>query len=180
MSFRAVRPAPGEFAPFYASYVARVPDGDVLETLVRQGAETAVRLGRLEARQELHRYAPDKWSVRQVVGHLSDAERVFAYRMLRFSRGDATPLPGFDENLYAAAAPHERTGLVELLGELAALRRSTVALLAQLDEAAWGRQGEANGRLVSVRALAWIVAGHELHHLAVLAERYGLGAASQA
>ena len=176
MSFRAVRPVAGEYAPFYAGYVARVPDGDVVETLVRHATATAQRLGRLDERQELHRYAAGKWNVRQMVGHLSDAERVFSYRMLRFSRGDATPLPGFDENLYAAAAPHDRIPLADLLGELGALRQATVALLEQLDEAAWVRGGEANGRQVSVRALAWITAGHELHHLAVLAERYDLGA----
>lgn len=175
MSFRAIRPSSTEFAPYYASYVGQVPDGDILETLVREGLETARRLGSLDPEQECYRYAEGKWSVRQVVGHLADAERVFAYRILRFSRGDETPLASFDEDLYAETAPHDRVPLGDLLAELGWLRRSTVSLLAPLDEEMWNRGGEASKQKVSVRALAWITAGHELHHRKVLAERYGLG-----
>jgi uncharacterized damage-inducible protein DinB len=171
----ARRPEPTEHLPYYARYIALVPDGDVLGTLGRQIEDTLSALKGLSPERSQHRYAPGKWSVRQVVGHVADAERVFAYRALAFARGDQTELPGFDENTYAEASPAALRPLPDVLEDLAAVRRATVSLLRGLEPDAWSRSGVANGNPISVRALAWIVAGHERHHLQVLRERY-LGA----
>ena len=171
---REIRPADGEFAPFYAAYIAAVPDGDLLTHLGTEGKATAAWLAALDSASARHRYAAGKWSVLEVLGHVADSERVFAYRALRIARGDATPLAGFDENLYAAAAGHDARTPSDLAAELAAVRAATVALLASLPAEAWDRRGVANGHAVSVRALAWMTAGHALHHLRILRERYGV------
>jgi len=172
---REIRPAAGEFAPFYAGYIAAVPDGDLIERLRFEGAASAALLRSLDPTIAGHRYAPGKWSVLEVFGHVADCERVFAYRALRFARGDATPLAGFDEDLFAAAAGHDGRPPEDLATELEAVRAATVALFASLAPADWERRGEANGHPVSVRALAWTTAGHELHHRRILRERYGVG-----
>lgn len=169
------RPDPGEYAPFYRGYIERVPDRPLLEQLARQGEETRGWLAALSAEKARYRYAPDKWSVTEVVGHVCDSERVFAYRALRIARGDTTPLPGFDEKAWMGAASFDGRGLPDVLAELVAVRQATLALLRGLDQAAYVRTGVANDTPVSVRALAHIIAGHELHHLAVLRERYGVG-----
>jgi hypothetical protein len=168
------RPEPGEYGEFYRGYVARVPEGSVLEHLARQGEATQKRLAALTAEKALYRYAPGKWSVTEIVGHIGDAERVFAYRALRIARGDTTPLPGFDEKAWMQVADFDRRGLPDVLAELAAVRQATLALLRGLEPAAYPRSGVASGANVSVRALVHIIAGHELHHLAVLQERYGI------
>ncbi len=168
----ARRPDASAMPQFYSRYVEAVPDGDILETLQRQGAETQSFLGALDAAQASHRYAPGKWTVKQIVGHLADGERVFAYRALSFARRDATELPGFEEDDWAAANNCEQLPLQAVLAELAAVRQATLALFRGLEDDAWDRQGTANGRRISVRALAWMMAGHELHHLRVLRERY--------
>ncbi len=171
--------APGadEYAPSFARYVTRVPPGDVLAQLRRQIAETMTLLHPLDEAKARYRYAPGKWSVIEVVGHLADTERIVAYRALRIARKDETPLPGFDEDPYVAAAEFERRALADVLAELAAVRTATLALLAGLPEAAWSRWGVASGHRVTVRALAHVIAGHELHHVEVLRTRYGVGRA---
>lgn len=174
-SHREIRPAGSEFAPFYAGYIAAVPDGDLVERLRIEGAASAALLRGLDRRAAGHRYAPGKWSVLELFGHVADSERVFGYRALRFGRGDATPLPGFDENLFAAEAGHDARTPEDLAAELEAVRAATIALFASLAPAAWERRGEANGHPVSVRALGWMTAGHELHHRRILRERYGIG-----
>lgn len=166
------RPAEGEFAPYYAPYVARVPDGDLATFLAGQPAMLDRLLGGLDEARARFRYAAGKWSVKEVVGHLSDAERVFAYRLLRVSRGDATPLPGFDEDAFVATAGFDHRPLRELLDEFAALRAANLHLVRAITPEAWARAGTASGKPVSARALAWIMAGHVLHHAAVLEERY--------
>ncbi|MEX1182791.1 MAG: DinB family protein [Gemmatimonadota bacterium] len=166
------RPAAGEFAGFYQKYVDLVPDGDIIAILATQLDDTSALLRELTDQQSLYAYAPGKWSVKQVVGHLTDSERIFACRALRFARGDQTPLPGFDEVPYAAAGEFDQRPLASLLAELSGGRRSTLALLAGLPADAWTRGGSANGQHVTVRALAWITAGHELHHREILASRY--------
>lgn len=168
----ARRPEASSLPQYFSRYVEAVPDGDILATLERQGAETQAFLGGLDAVQAGHRYAPGKWTVKQVVAHLSDGERVFAYRALRFARKDPTELPGFEEDDWAAANTCEQRGLGEVLAELAAVRQATLALLRGLEDEAWDRQGTANGKRFSVRALAWMMAGHEVHHLRILRERY--------
>ena len=119
-----------------------------------------------------YKYQPEKWSIKEVVGHMGDAERVFSYRALRFSRGDATPVEGFDENTYVANSPFARASLANLTSELEHIRRATIHLFANLDAAAMEQRGVANGLDVSVRALAYIIAGHESHHLNTLRTRY--------
>ena len=171
-AWRRNRPAPDEYAPFYESYIARVPDGDVVRLLGSQIDETIAFLRAIPESKGDHRYADGKWSIRETIGHMIDAERVFAYRALRFSRGDEIPVEGFDENLYVAAATFGRRSLGHLIAEFEFVRRSTIAMLEPLDETEMTRVGVANGKPVSVRALAFITAGHELHHVAILKDRY--------
>jgi len=166
------RPEPSEHAPYYGRYISLVADGDIVATLERQQVETQALLRALPANKASHRYAPEKWSVAQVVRHMADTERVFAYRALAFARGDATELPGFDENAYAEAAPFDGLPLAQVLDDVAAVRRATLTLLAGFDAQAWQRGGSANATPISLRALAWVMAGHELHHRAILRERY--------
>lgn len=172
---KIARPAATEYAAWYESYVARVQDDDVLIAFERQPTEIGRALATVSKERAGFRYAPDKWTVREVLGHLIDCERVFGYRVMCMARGDATPLPGFDENGYAAHAGHDRYPLAELLAEFEALRRSHVSMLAHLDGDALVRAGTANGHRVSVRALIFIMVGHVRHHLAILATRYGIG-----
>ncbi len=169
------RPQPGEYAPFYERYIARVPDGDLVAHLDRQLHATAELLGGLSEAQGEHRYEPGKWSVKEVVLHVSDSERVFAYRALRFARGDATPLPGFDQDPWVPAAEVGRRTLRDVADEFRAVRLATVALARSLTEEQGRRTGIANDTAVSVRAVLFMLAGHELHHLAVLRERYAIG-----
>ena len=166
------RPAPGEYAPFHAGYVAMVPDGDVLATLKKQHSETVRLLARLGEPKSRHRYAPGKWSIREVIGHLIDAERVFTYRALTFARGDKTPLPGFDENMWAAASNADSRTLKSLLEELKALRSATLALFRSFNAEELARIGIASGHPVSVRGLLYVTTGHERHHIKILRERY--------
>ncbi len=168
------RPHPDEYASFYAGYVERAGD-DAFLALAEQASSTPQRLQGMSETQAMHRYAPGKWSVKEVLLHMADAERVFAYRALRFARADATALPGFDENAWVPVSGADHRSASELLFEFAAVRAATLALFAGFDEAALLRRGTANGQAISVRALAHIIAGHERHHLTVLRERYGVG-----
>ena len=168
------RPSEAEFAPFYARYVALVPEADILAVLEQQVAEIRRLAASVPPERETFRYAEGKWSIREVLGHLVDGERVFGYRAFCFSRGDPAALPSFDENQYVAAARSDATPLPELADELALVRRSNLVVLRRLEPAEWARVGTASGKPVSVRALAWVMAGHPRHHLQVLRERYGL------
>ncbi|HEX5831177.1 MAG TPA: DinB family protein [Gemmatimonadaceae bacterium] len=168
----AVRPGADEYLAYYARYIDRVPDGDILAHLEGQIEDVRARLGTFSEERAGFRYAPGKWSVREVVGHMIDVERVMAHRALRFARADVTPLPGFDENAWIAPAGFDARALASLLDEAAAVRAATLALFRNLPEEAWSRGGEANGAHVTVRALAWIIAGHERHHLTLIEERY--------
>lgn len=171
------RPQPSEYLAYYATYITKVPDdGDVLELLGAQEAEIRRLAAACSADQEEHRYAPGKWSVREVMGHLIDAERIFGHRAFRIGRGDETPLPGFDENRYIADSDYHSRPLASLVDELGLAREANLALFRNLPQEAWQRIGTANGHPVSVRALAFILAGHTNHHLAILGERYGVAA----
>ncbi len=165
-------PGTGEYREFYAGYVARVPPGDVVERLRTQLDGTLERVSGLPATGADTAYAPGKWSVKQVIGHLSDAERILSMRAVCFARNEPAPLPPFDEDAYVAAAGFEQRSLDSLVEELRAVRAATVALFDGLTPEAWTRQGTASGHPITVRALAWIIAGHELHHRAILEERY--------
>jgi len=149
-----------------------VGSGDVIATLSRQMAETQALLRSLPASVSAYRYAPDKWSVNQLIGHLTDSERIFAARALRFARSDPTPLPGFEQDDYVSNSSFDSYPLSELASGLKSVRESTVFLFKHLEEDAWMRRGVANGAEVSVRALAYIIAGHELHHREILRARY--------
>lgn len=168
------RPLPDEHSVGAGAYVASVPGEDAWRALAAQGAEVERLLGGLPDARAVHRYAPGKWSVKEVVGHLCDAERIYAYRALRFARGDETPLPGFEEDDYVPAGRFDVRPLSELLDEWRTVRASTLSLYRGLPDEALLRRGVANGKVVSVRALAWLAAGHAQHHLGVLRERYGL------
>ncbi len=168
------RPEQAEYAPSYADYVTRVPETDVVGVLARRLDEVRSVYGGLSAERARFRYAPGKWSAAQILGHLTDGERVFGFRAFWFSRGDGAALPGFDENAYVAAAPFERCEVGALLAEFELVRRSHLEMFRSLDEAAWRRVGTANESPMSVRAVVYVMAGHVRHHLAVLHERYGV------
>jgi len=169
---RSTPPGTGEYAEFYAGYVKRVPAGDVVATIRDQLPETMALLSGVDPERTKSGYAPGKWSIRDVVLHMADTERVMAYRALRIARADTTPLASFDENAWTPMAGANARSMDSLLGELEATRRATVAMLEGLPAEAWARVGTASGKPVSVRALAWIIAGHERHHVAVIRERY--------
>jgi uncharacterized damage-inducible protein DinB len=166
------RPEENEFAPYYKAYIARCTAADLLSALDEAEAD-ALRLA-AEADGSLgdHRYAAGKWTVKEVLQHLIDCERVFTYRALRFARNDSTPLAGFDEDRYAAEAGTAHRTLEQLFAELAHVRASTRAFFGSLPEAQLLRTGIANGNPFSVRALGWAIAGHALHHQAIIRERY--------
>lgn len=169
---RESRPAEGEFLPYYERYIALVPEGDVLSTLEAQMNETQELLAGLPASTSTYRYAPEKWSVNELIGHLIDSERIFCARALRFARNDPTPLPGFEQDDYVRNSNFDAYPLAELASELESVRKATVFLFKHLEEPAWMNRGIANNAEVSVRALAYIIAGHELHHRDILRARY--------
>jgi len=166
------RPESNEYAAYYEKYVSLVPEGGVVETIERQGAETLALLRGLPEGRGAHRYEPGKWSVKQVVGHIIDTERIFAYRALAIARGESQPLPGMDQEEYMAGADFDARTLADLADEFEAVRRSTVLLFRHLSPEAWARRGTASDNEVTVRALAYILAGHEAHHVRILRERY--------
>ena len=167
-------PAATEYAPFYAKYVGLVPPGDVVELLAQQIHETVAMLRAVPPERAGYRYADGKWSIREVVGHLADTERIMAYRALRVARADPTPLPGFDENAYVAAGSFEQRPLESVVSEWEASRAATIALFQSLNPDEAVRVGTANGAQITPRALAFIIAGHERHHRGLLVDRYGL------
>jgi hypothetical protein len=168
----SLRPQPGENVPYYDRYISLVPGNDVLAALDEQRRQMLLLLsGGNESDGDL-RYAPEKWSLKEVLGHVNDTERIMSYRALRISRGDATPIEGYEQDDYVRNGPFGRSSLADLIEDYIAVRRATVSLLRNLDEAAWTRRGVANKNEVTVRALAYIIAGHELHHRRSLEEKY--------
>ena len=166
------RPEASEYAPFYAGYIALVSGDDAVAALEAQRLHMMQMLSARSEREGNFRYATDKWSVKDVIGHMSDAERVFTYRAMRIARGDQTPLPGFEQNDYVKNGGFGERHLSDLAEEFAAVRSASIALFRSLNDAAWIRRGTASGKEVSVRALAFMTAGHELHHQRILEERY--------
>lgn len=166
------RPKSDEHAEYYAKYVDKVPDGDLIAQLRDQATETVGLLKDLSPERANYAYGPGKWTIKQVIGHITDSERVFAYRALRFARGDSTELPGFDQDLFMESANFADRTLEDLLEEFEGVRASTIHFAKSLDEAALVRRGRASDNPVSVRALLYIIAGHERHHAALLKERY--------
>ena len=178
MTLALARPRPDEYHPYYARYLDPLKVEDARPLLERRCVPLIALVSGLDDDAACRRYAQGKWSVKEVLGHLSDTERIMAYRALRFGRGDSTSLPGFDENLYVARSGTDRRPLASILDELLAVRAASITLLDSFDEEALGRRGEANGHAMTVRALFWNIAGHEIHHESILRQRYGLGAAS--
>jgi len=169
----STRPDADEYAPYYGRYLERVPEGDIVRTL-EEGARESAALLRSEgalARAD-HAYADGKWTLKEVVGHLTDAERIFSYRLLRFARADETPLASFDENAFVPAGQFAGRSLESLVDEFLAVRNATLHLVRGVPEDAWTRSGVASGFVMSVRAVAHVIAGHELHHRAIIEQRY--------
>ncbi len=171
-AFTVARPQPGEYAPYYERYISLVQSDDILNTLDQQRREMMLLLSCRDDDEGDFRYASDKWSAKEVLGHICDTERVFAYRALRISRADTTPLEGFEQDDYVRNGPFAHRPLADQVEDFIAVRRATLSLLRNLDEAAWMRRGVANKNEVTVRALAYIIAGHELHHRRILEEKY--------
>ncbi len=165
-------PDPTEYQPFYARYISLVPSRELAQTLDVQLAESLPVLRAIGEQKSLHRYAPGKWSIKEVLGHLIDSERIFTYRALRFARNDQTPLPGFDQDPYVAAANFDSRPWDDLIAEYEHVRRSTILFFRALTPEQLLQSGTANQSAITVRALGYVIAGHELHHLAILRDRY--------
>ena len=172
MSKAVTQPEATEYAPYYGRYISLVPEGDVLETLSQQLDTTLETLRGISEAQADYRYAPGKWSTKELVGHVIDTERIFAYRALRFARNDATPLPGFEQDDYISNASFNECKLSDLMSEFEHVRRGNLYMFRNLSDEAWRRRGVASNNEVSVRALAYIIAGHERHHMEILRTRY--------
>ena len=165
-------PDTSEYAPYYGRYITLVGGNDVIAALEDQPRETLALLSTLSEEQGDYRYAPDKWSIKEMLGHVIDAERVFSYRALRFARNDRTPLASFEQDDYVRSGDFGDRRLTDLIEEFVSVRQATLWLFRQLSAEAWMRRGIASGNPVSVRAVAYIIAGHELHHRRVLQEKY--------
>lgn len=175
MNTRVVgRPEPDEIPSHYLGYIKRVPENDPVIACASQIEETAALLHGVSESDAMYRYGRGKWSIKEVVGHLADTERIMSYRALRIARGDVTPLPSFDENAYVPVARFDSRSLADLVGELRTVRAATLALLRTFDPEAWQRRGTASGKPVSVRALGFMIPGHERHHVEILRTRYGV------
>ena len=168
----SAQPVAGEYAPYFEKYISLVPAGSVTSALQSQAESSLALLQSVTEEKGGFAYAPGKWTVKEVVGHLSDSERIFGYRLLRISRCDLTPIEGFEQDDYVRWGPFRNSTLASLVDDFAAVRRSTLTLLGNLEPEAWLRRGVANKHEVSVRALAYMIAGHELHHMAILREKY--------
>lgn len=166
------RPSKDEYAAFYETYVSLVPENDILAVLTAQIGEWQLLFASVSEEESLHRYAEGKWSIREVVGHLVDGERIFAYRAARIGRGDETPIEGFEQDFYVEHSRFHETALADLVKELIHCREANLLMLRQFDERAWGNRGTASGNPVTARAIAFIMAGHIRHHVAVLKQRY--------
>jgi hypothetical protein len=169
------RPAAGEYGEYYGNYIAQVPDGDLMKFLEQQLRDVRGLLSSIAEGRGGHRYAEGKWSIKEVIGHLADAERVFAYRALCFARNDATPLPSFDENAYVPAGDFDRRTMASLIDEFVQVRDASLALFRTFTAESGARVGTASGKQMSARAAGWVIAGHTAHHVRVLKERYGVG-----
>ncbi len=166
------RPNENEFAPYYGRYISLIPEGDFFPLLNKHFDETLGFLRNLTDAQAETRYEQGKWSIKEVLGHVIDTERIMSYRALRIARADETPLPGFEQDDYVRAANFDSRALNDLLAEFQAVRAATVSLFRSFDETAIGRRGTASTFPVTVRALAYIIAGHERHHVKVLRTKY--------
>jgi len=169
---KIAKPEPNEYADYYGKYIALVQGDDIVSVLEQQRRDMVLLLSGRSEEQGDFRYAPGKWSAKEVLGHINDIERIFAYRALRIARADKTPIEGVEQDDYVRNGPFAQCPLSDLVEDFIAVRRATVSLLRALNDEAWLRRGTASKNEISVRALAWIIAGHELHHRRVLEEKY--------
>ncbi len=165
------RPQSGEYNPYYDRYISLVGSEDIVGLLEKQGPETVALFKSASAKADF-RYAPGKWSVKEMLGHVNDTERIMTYRALRIARGDKTPLAGFEQDDYIRDGYFGQRALADLIEEFTDVRKATLSLFRHLDAETGSRRGVANGDEISARALAYIIAGHELHHRRVLKEKY--------
>jgi DinB family protein len=165
-------PEASEYASYYDRYISLVKGADIVAALEQQAKETIKLFSSLSENDGDFRYAPDKWSIKEMLGHISDGERIMSYRVLRFARNDRTPIEGFEQDDYIQYGPFQHCRLADLIEEFGIIRKATLALCRDLDEAAWMRRGIANKNEISVTALVYVIAGHELHHRNVLNEKY--------
>lgn len=165
---------PSGYAPYYELYIQHVKHLSVMESLKHDWSTIRKMFVAVDDAQGLHRYAPDKWSIKEVILHCIDSERIFAYRALRFMRGDSTALPGYDHEAYAAVSRADERTMHDLNKEWKSVRLATKSLFSHCDEAELSKHGMANENKVTVRALAYIIAGHNMHHMQILRERYGV------
>jgi DinB superfamily len=170
-NFIMARPDSTEYAPYYEKYLVHVPEDDIVPAMKAGMTSTLVYLSGIPESETVICHPPYTWTIKQVIGHLIDCERIFGYRALRIARGDSTPLPGFDENAYAEAAQHNRVSLPVLISEFGNVRSSHTAFFEHLPEEAWARRGTANNNEVSVRAIAFILLAHERYHLEIIRKR---------
>jgi uncharacterized damage-inducible protein DinB len=166
------RPQPNEAASYYSTYIDRVTGDDIVAALATQLDETPAFLSKISEEQSLQRYAPDKWSMRELLGHVNDTERVFMFRAVWFARGFQDSLPSFDQEIGFKAAESDKVSWASHIDEFRTIRSSTLAFFRNLPADAWLRSGIASDNSVTVRALAYIVAGHVSHHVGILRERY--------
>jgi hypothetical protein len=166
------RPQPGEYAPYYDRYISLVKGDNILDILDDERRKFVLLLSGRSEEEGNFRYAADKWTVKELLGHINDAERIFSYRALRIARGDQTPIEGFEQDDYVRNADFNARTLEEMVEDYIAVRRATVSLFRNLSQEAWTRRGTANNNEVTVRAIAYTIAGHDLHHRSILEERY--------
>lgn len=170
------RPDPAEYAPYFQRYLELVPEDDIVNALETQMGLTSSILRSVDEERSNFRYAPGKWTIKQVVGHMGDTERILAFRALAISRGETNPLPGFDEDSYVRGADFDSWPFPDLADSLVIVRRANVLMFRHLSGDAWERRGVANQNPTSVRGLAFTILGHERHHLRVLREKYNVPA----
>lgn len=175
LDWESNHPQPKEYSAFYEDYIDLVDTENVIQMLIQQGQKTYAIIQQLTPEEAGHRYADDKWSVQEIIGHLVDTERIMAYRALCISRGEDTPLPGYDHEDYVEQAHFESRSLQSLSTEYDALRNANISMFNSFDKEQIKRTGTANNATLSVRALAYIIAGHEKYHLNILEEKYGIG-----
>ncbi|NBD23990.1 DinB family protein [Paenibacillus glycinis] len=166
------RPAADEFGSHFGTYIGLIETDDVLPLLENNRKQLAALYAAMTDEQARYRYAPDKWSLKEVLGHIADTERVMSYRMLRIARGDRTPLPGFDQDGYMANSGFDAFPVAQLLADYEAVRAATTGLMRMISPEAWTRTGTASNATMSARALAYVIAGHEQHHLNIIRARY--------
>ncbi|WP_223701790.1 DinB family protein [Sutcliffiella deserti] len=165
-------PTQEEYPSYFREYVESVPEGSLLGILEKQLEETVSLLSGLTEEKANFAYVPGKWTLKEVIGHVTDTERIMSYRLLRIARGDLTPLPGFDEDRYVEGAAFTSRSIMDLTQEFKAVRQSTIALISGLEAETWTRFGVASEQNVSARAIAYIIAGHERHHVKIIKDRY--------